>query len=70
MQQFSEFLKQTRKRYGLTQDEAAIEWEIPLDTLRSWEQGRRAPKPYAEKALKEIIALRLASLGKAPLSGS
>jgi DNA-binding transcriptional regulator YiaG len=36
-------IKSARLAAGLTQQEAAKAWNIPLGTIRSWEQGQRKP---------------------------
>ena len=43
-----------RARFELTQEEFAARLEIPVSTLRNWEQGRRRPDPAAIKLLKII----------------
>ena len=43
-----------RARFELTQEEFAARLEIPVSTLRNWEQGRRRPDPAAVKLLKII----------------
>lgn len=40
-----ELLRTWRARLGLTQDRAAAALDVPIGTLRDWEQGRRAPSP-------------------------
>lgn len=39
-------IKELRKKQGITQAELASITNIPLDTIRSWEQGRRTPPGY------------------------
>jgi putative transcriptional regulator len=36
-------VKTLRRALGLTQEEFAARFEIPLGTLRDWEQGRTEP---------------------------
>ena len=45
-----------RKRLGLSQPEFAAALEVPLSTLRNWEQGRRRPDAPAVKLLKIAAA--------------
>ena len=45
-----------RRRLGLTQEEFAARYHIPLGTLRDWEQGRTEPDQPARAYLK-VIAL-------------
>lgn len=48
--------KTMRRAMGLTQEEFAERFHIPLGTLRDWEQGRAAPDQPARCYLK-VIAL-------------
>lgn len=43
-----------RRALGLTQEEFAEEFRIPLGTLRDWEQGRGEPDQAARAYLKVI----------------
>lgn len=45
-----------RRALGLTQEEFALRYHIPLGTLRDWEQGRCVPDQTA-KAYLQVIAL-------------
>jgi len=45
-----------RRRLGLTQEEFAARYHIPLGTLRDWEQGHTEPDQPARAYLK-VIAL-------------
>ena len=49
-------IKIIRRSLGLTQEEFAIRYQIPVGTLRDWEQGRTEPDQPARAYLK-IIAL-------------
>ena len=44
-----------RRALGLTQEEFAARYHIPLGTLRDWEQGRAEPDPPA-RAYLHVIA--------------
>jgi putative transcriptional regulator len=44
-----------RRALGLTQEEFALRFHIPLGTLRDWEQGRCVPDQTA-KAYLQVIA--------------
>ena len=46
--------KLIRRALGLTQVEFATRYEIPLGTLRDWEQGRTEPDQPARSYLKII----------------
>jgi len=48
------FVRQVRARYGLTQAAFAQRIEVPLETVRNWEQGKRAPRGPARALLKLI----------------
>ena len=43
-----------RKKTKLTQKEFSEAFEIPLSTLRQWEQGQRVPRGPAQSLLKII----------------
>ncbi|HVZ54321.1 MAG TPA: helix-turn-helix domain-containing protein [Pseudolabrys sp.] len=48
------FVRQVRARYGLTQAAFAEKIEVPIETLRNWEQGKRTPRGPARALLKLI----------------
>jgi len=43
-----------RRALGLTQEEFAARFHIPIDTLRDWEQGRTEPDEPTRAYLKVI----------------
>jgi putative transcriptional regulator len=47
-------VKTLRRALGMTQEEFASRYHIPLGTLRDWEQGRSAPDQPARAYLKAI----------------
>jgi putative transcriptional regulator len=47
-------VKTLRRALGLTQEEFAARFQIPLGTLRDWEQGRAEPDQPARAYLKVI----------------
>lgn len=47
-------VKTLRRALQLTQEEFALRFRIPLDTLRDWEQGRSEPDQTAQAYLKVI----------------
>jgi len=49
------WVKTLRRALGLTQEEFAARYHIPLGTLRDWEQGRSQPD-QAARAFLAIIA--------------
>ncbi len=52
MQDAARYARQVRRRLGLTQTEFARRIEVPLDTVRNWEQGKRRPTGAAKSLLK------------------
>jgi putative transcriptional regulator len=48
-------VKIIRRALGLSQDEFAIRYQIPIGTLRDWEQGRAMPD-QAARAYLTVIA--------------
>jgi putative transcriptional regulator len=48
-------IKTLRRALGLTQEEFAARYRIPLGTLRDWEQGRSEPDQPARAYLTVIV---------------
>ena len=48
------FVREVRSRCGLTQAAFAQQIEVPIETLRNWEQGKRHPRGPARALLKLI----------------
>jgi putative transcriptional regulator len=48
------FVRQVRTRCGLTQAAFADKIEVPIETVRNWEQGKRHPRGPARALLKLI----------------
>jgi putative transcriptional regulator len=48
------FVRQVRVRCGLTQAAFAEKIEVPIETVRNWEQGKRQPRGPARALLKLI----------------
>jgi Predicted transcriptional regulator len=48
------FARQVRARCGLTQAAFAERIEVPIETVRNWEQGKRSPRGPARALLKLI----------------
>lgn len=44
-----------RTRLGWTQKEFANYFEIPLNTLLNWEQGKRTPPTYLVKLIEDKL---------------
>lgn len=53
-QESARFVRQVRKRLGLSQTEFSLRVDIPLDTIRNWEQGKRQPTGAAKSLLKVL----------------
>ena len=56
--------KTLRRALGLTQEEFASRFQIPIGTLRDWEQGRAEPDQPARAYLK-VIAVDAAAVLRA-----
>jgi len=52
MRDAARYARQVRRRLGLTQAEFARRIEVPLNTIRNWEQGKRRPTGAAKSLLK------------------
>lgn len=48
-------IKEKRKSVGLTQHQFSVIFEIPLDTVKNWDSGRRKPPEWAEKLIIEKL---------------
>jgi len=60
------YVRRVRRRTGLSQAAFASRIGVPLDTVRNWEQGRRAPTGSARALLKVLDhapELAMAALG-------
>lgn len=49
-------VKVVRRALGLTQEEFANQFHIPIGTLRDWEQGRNVPDKAAEAYIRVIAS--------------
>ena len=54
MQEAAKFARRVRKRLGLSQVEFSRRIDVPLDTIRNWEQGKRCPTGAAKALLKVL----------------
>jgi len=52
MQDTAKFARRVRKRLGLSQAEFSARIDVPLETIRNWEQGKRCPTGAAKSLLK------------------
>ena len=50
----AQFVRQVRERCGLTQAAFAESIEVPIETVRNWEQGKRHPRGPGRALLKLI----------------
>jgi putative transcriptional regulator len=48
------FVRAVRARCGLTQAAFAEKIDVPIETVRNWEQGKRSPRGPARALLKLI----------------
>lgn len=48
-------IKEARISAEMTQEELSKTLEIPLDTIKNWESGRRVPPAWAEKLIIEKL---------------
>jgi putative transcriptional regulator len=54
MQDAAHFARRVRLRLGLSQTEFSRRIDVPLDTIRNWEQGKRCPTGAAKALLKVL----------------
>jgi putative transcriptional regulator len=54
MQDAGQFARRVRRRLGLTQVQFATRIDVPLETIRNWEQGKRSPTGAAKALLKVL----------------
>jgi putative transcriptional regulator len=48
------FVRRVRALFGMTQAKFAEKIDVPLETVRNWEQGKRSPRGPARALLKVI----------------
>jgi putative transcriptional regulator len=61
------YARAVRARTGLTQAEFAARIDVPIETVRNWEQGKRTPRGPARALLKMLATapdLVFATLGR------
>jgi putative transcriptional regulator len=61
------FVRHVRARTGMTQNAFAEQIEVPVETLRNWEQGKRSPRGPARALLKlidQVPTVAFATLGR------
>jgi len=54
MQDAAKFARRVRRRLGLSQAEFSQRIDVPLETIRNWEQGKRSPTGAARALLKVL----------------
>ena len=54
MQNMAKFARRVRKRLGFTQQEFARRIDVPQETIRNWEQGKRCPTGAARALLRVL----------------
>lgn len=54
MQDAAKFARRVRKRLGLSQAEFSERIDVPLNTIRNWEQCKRSPTGAAKALLKVL----------------
>lgn len=54
VQDAARFARRVRRRLGLSQAAFADRIDVPLETIRNWEQGKRAPTGAARSLLKVL----------------
>ena len=52
MQDMARYARRVRRRLGLTQVEFARRIDVPHETIRNWEQGKRGPTGAARALLR------------------
>ncbi len=54
MRDMARYARRVRKRLGLTQIEFARRIDVPHETIRNWEQGKRCPTGAARALLRVL----------------
>ena len=54
MQDMARYARRIRRRLGLTQIELARRIDVPQETIRNWEQGKRRPTGAARALLRVL----------------
>lgn len=52
----AERAKSLRARTGLSQFDFSVKYDVPIGSVRNWEQGLNAPPAYVLKLLERVIA--------------
>lgn len=51
-QDAGKYVRKIRRRLGLSQSEFSDRIDVPLETIRNWEQGKRSPNGAAKSLLR------------------
>ena len=51
-------IKELRSQMGLSQSKFAAMFDIPVSTLKNWEQERRTPPAYVVSMIKTVLELQ------------
>ena len=54
MQDMARYARRIRRRLGLSQKELARRIDVPHETIRNWEQGKRSPTGAARALLRVL----------------
>ncbi len=54
MQDMAQYARRIRRRLGLSQTELARRIDVPHETIRNWEQGKRCPTGAARALLRVL----------------
>ncbi len=54
MQDVARYARRVRRRLGLSQTEFARRIDVPHETIRNWEQGKRCPTGAARALLRVL----------------
>ena len=57
-------IRQMREQTGLSQSKFAMMFDIPLSTLRDWEQERRKPPKYVINMIQTILEYKGMIIGE------
>ena len=62
LQDAAKFARRVRRRLGFSQAEFAARIDVPIETIRNWEQGKRSPTGAAKALLKLLDRVPEAAL--------
>lgn len=66
---FGKLLRGKLKELGLTQKQAAKEWDVSVATIEKWLQGTRKPRGPAKKQLETILQTPISETAAAEIAG-